>query len=81
MTWNTVKSSEDPHSVYCLLNSWKRKWGGGGAYQHLLGNAQSLFFFFLENTQDNRSCVCGGEQRARGTEVAGDFPLLNFFEP
>lgn len=78
MTWNTVKSSEDPHSVYCLLNSWKRKWGGGGAYQHLLGNAQSLFFFFwkilkitaVASVEENS---VPGEQKWRET-----FPYLTF---
>lgn len=79
MTRNTV--SEDQHSAYCLLYSWKKKVGWRGAYQHLLGNAQLFFgFFFSGKTQDNRGCLCG-EQGAWGTEVAGDFPLLNPFEP
>lgn len=71
-----MKSTEGQHSPTVCCIHGKRKWGGGGAYQHLLGNAQLFFgFFFLEKLKitvvasvENR---VPGEQKWRET-----FPYL-----
>lgn len=61
-------------TVCCIVEK-KRAGGRGALHISICLEMHSCFLFFLENTQDNSGCLCGGEQGAWGTEVEGEFLL------